>query len=200
MNTKDFIRKTMEGSPAVANFAKVTTMIALVAASVPTVMEAINSYRTGVSYGDSNKAFAQHRMWQKNFECTSKNKFKYIENPHGIQIGSIICMSGDILISGKKPGRKLPVLKWVGLNSVFEGDENLMEMISPISFAHGHKGVELEEDDGKDPVKGQLCPTQKLNETAIVVRVMRDNMTCEDLIYSTYTGELIKRNDAPCYC
>lgn len=168
------------------------TLIIAIAGAIPTVLGYYKSWQIGVPFDKTQIALEQNRLWQRNYEC-SKNEFRSVKNNHNIEVGTIICLSGDVLIKVQPPDEK-PVFWWVGLKTFESNDQAAIdlwfidraqaeEMLAPIVVAQSNSVV--------------LC--QKwLNNGRLLRRIEIQGQGCFDEIVNTYTGQVEKRDSAPC--
>jgi hypothetical protein len=77
--------------------------------------EFIDSLRAGVSWGSSNAAFEQKKLWEKNAGCFSPERIHKLKNQHNVEVGTLICDNGDVLISTQSPDDKYPNFTWIDL-------------------------------------------------------------------------------------
>jgi len=81
-------------------------------------MELYQSIITGTEWGKSHTALEQKQLWEANINCMQDNKFTYITNDHNVKIGTVVCASGDVLISAQKPDEDHPSFKWVSWGNI----------------------------------------------------------------------------------
>ena len=173
------------------------TLLIAIAGAIPTALSYYKSWKIGVPVDKTQIALEQNKLWQKNYEC-SRSEFISIKNHYNIEVGTIICLSGDILIKVQPPDTK-PIFWWVGLktfksdnqaaaiNLWLIGNAQAKEQITPIVVAQNNSVV--------------LC--QKwLNDGRLLRRVEIQGTGCFDEIVNTYTGQIEKRDKVPCnqYC
>ncbi len=106
----------------VKKLSAVVAIMLLIAGIVPTAMEAYKSFNLNVEFGSSNIANEQKMLWIKNFDCTSNNNLQYIQNEHLHTVGSLVCPSGDILISGRSKKSPYPVMQWVSFRVLLDAE------------------------------------------------------------------------------
>lgn len=168
------------------------TLIIAIAGAIPTVLGYYKSWKIGVPFDKTQIALEQNRLWQKNYEC-SNNEFQSVKNNHNIEVGTIICLSGDVLIKVQIPDAK-PMFWWVGLKTFESNDQagidlwfidraQAEERLAPIVVAQSNLVV--------------LC--QKwLDNGRLLRRVEIQGKGCFDEVINTYTGQIEKRDSAPC--
>lgn len=91
-----------------------------VMAAIPTFVEAYNAIRTGSGFGHASEFIDQGKLWQVNFECTKTGEFQEITNQFNVIVGALVCDSGDVLISAKRPQDDVPFYKWIDSGDVFK--------------------------------------------------------------------------------
>ncbi|HPF59067.1 MAG TPA: hypothetical protein PK820_09775 [Candidatus Competibacteraceae bacterium] len=168
------------------------TLIIAIAGAIPTVLGYYKSWKIGVPFDKTQIALEQNRLWQKNYEC-SNNEFRSVKNNLNIEVGTIICLSGDVLIKVQIPDAK-PMFWWVGLKTFESNDQagidlwfidraQAEEKFTPIVVAQNNSVV--------------LC--QKwLDNGRLLRRVDTQGKGCFDEVINTYTGQIEKRDSAPC--
>ena len=72
------------------------TVIIAVIGAIPTFVELYKSWDRNIPFGMSRMASEENKLWKKNFEC-SKGEFLSVKNELNIEVGTIICRSGDVL-------------------------------------------------------------------------------------------------------
>jgi hypothetical protein len=93
--------------------------IALLGA-IPTLVELRRSFTLDVPYGKSAEAEQQLKLWQVNFDCMNKLPvIKPIRNDKNVEVASVVCDTGDVLIVGTLPDRSKQ-MKWVSWNDVHD--------------------------------------------------------------------------------
>lgn len=168
-----------------------TIFIAIIGA-IPTALGYYKSWRIGVPFDKTQIALEQNRLWQKNYEC-SKSEFMSIKSNHNIEVGTIICLSGDILIKVQSPDAK-PVFWWVGLKTFESNDQAAIglwfinraqaeERLAPIVVAQNNSVV--------------LCQ-RWLDNGRLLRRIEIQGKGCFDEVVNTYTGQIEKRDSVPC--
>lgn len=130
-------------------------LIALLGA-VPSILELERSARLDVPFGEGSEAEKQLKLWKINFECLNRSPaFKPIVNDRYIEISSIVCATGDVLIVGKPPDKPRQ-MKWVAWSEVVP-QQGARTAASP--FAVIQVGAM-----GKDGADGGLKPQQRTSE------------------------------------
>jgi hypothetical protein len=165
--------------------------------AVPTYIEAFKSYTLGVPFGRSFDAREQNRLWQENFDCAQRANFSPIINKKKVEIASVVCESGDILLRGKRPDWEQPQLRWVSWNEVAPTHtvaKKSLALLDVIKSANASEPSPL--ILAQAPVTSVLCqrwvsPGQLLQRVAT-----RDG--CFDEVINTYNGRVIRRHPAPC--
>lgn len=165
------ILKWIKENPAVAS-ALVPFLMTGVFAAASATFEMYRAYITGVPWGQSHSAMQQTVIWENNFECMQGSKFHYITNDHNVQIGTLICPTGDVLISAKRPDDQHPSFKWVSWN-------NVSEVAMDFSFLNkAHAYTVIDSYYSKD---GYL-----------VQEVLQRDGICIRYYINTYTGEVVR--------
>lgn len=106
-----------KNNPAVAS-AVIPVLLTGVFAAASATFEMYRAYMTDSKWGQSHVALEQKALWEHNVNCMQGNKFSYITNDHNVQIGTIICPTGDVLISAQRPDDKHPSFKWVSWDNI----------------------------------------------------------------------------------
>ncbi len=173
------------------NWAFGTVFSVLIGSAPPTWIELYKSSTLGTSFGNSLQAEEQVAMWKKNFACMKDAKVNSLTNPHNIEIGVMVCDSGDVLISGKRPGDSNPAFRWVSVDKVIEGQEVGLSL-SFISSAQANN------------FRGDYLPyiilCQWFSGSRLIMRVAYKGRGCYDLEISPSTGGVVSSHAAPCSC
>jgi hypothetical protein len=171
--------------------AMVTSLVVAVGAAIPTVTELVNSLRLGVDYGESSRARDQQKAWETNFYCTRKADIQTFPSKYGIELGSVICPTGDVLIIGKKPDNLVPLFYWVRLSDII-GKEGIGLVAS--AFATGTL------DTSDNTAIPQLVICQRWVNGKILIQRIQTSKGCYDITIDTYTGRVIGSRPATCNC
>lgn len=167
-----------------------TAIIAL-AGTIPPAWEFYKSWDKGVPFGASQIASEENKLWKKNFEC-SKGEFISAKNDFNIEVGTIICRSGDVLLRIQPPGKGY-IYRWVGLDSLTSEKLALSDLL--INQAHANSEPEPIILAQNGPVV--LCQ-RWVDSRRLIRRVAIQGQGCFDEIVDTYTGRIEQRNGAPC--
>jgi hypothetical protein len=129
-------------------------LIALLGA-VPSVREIERSFRLDVPFGQGSEAEKQLKLWQINFECLNRSpSFKPIINDKDIEISSIVCATGDVLIVGKPPDKPRQ-MKWVAWSEVVP-QQGARTAASPFSVLQVAATSRDRADPGLKPKQGTI--------------------------------------------
>jgi len=149
----------------------ITTITPGIFAAAAATFEMYRAYATGAEWGKSYYAIEQKALWENNLPCMQNSKFSYITNNHKVEIGTVVCETGDVLISAKKPGQDHPAFKWVSWGKISTDSALNIDLISTaeagtiLSQHYNEKGElvqEVQEDDGSciryyiNPYNGQV--------------------------------------------
>lgn len=168
--------------------------IAIVGA-IPTYIEAFKSYSLGVSFGRSFDAQEQNRLWQENFECAQKATFSTTINKKKVEIGSMVCESGDVLLRGKRPEWDRHQLRWVSWNEVVPNETNKEHALLDF-FGSAYASGDY------DPIVLAQAPTSVLCQRWVgpgqLMQRIGTPMGCFDQVINTYNGWVLFSRPAPC--
>lgn len=168
-----------------------TLAVSLLGAT-PTIMEAAKAFDTGVPFGMSADAGEQNRLWKANFECAQKMQFQTIRTKRNVEIGSVICESGDVLLKGKLPDTDDYQYRWVSWNAIAHDKQAGLSL-----FGSAHAATE----SGAGFMRVQNSPNvicQRWVGKGTLLRRVATNRICVDELVNTYNGRVMKRNPAPC--
>lgn len=170
------------------------TIIISVIGAIPTFVELYKSWNRDTPFGMSRIASEENRLWKKNFEC-SKGEFLSVKNDFNIEVGSIICRSGDVLLRIQAPGQQ-SIYRWVGLDSLTSEKMALGNLF--ISSAHaGGAGGDLSPILLAQTNSTVLCQ-RWINSWKLLRRITVQGQGCFDEIVNTYNGRIEQRNSVPC--
>lgn len=147
------------------------TIIPGIFAAATATFEMYRAYTTGSEWGKSSYALEQKKLWEINFSCMQDKKFNYIKNNYNVKIGTLICESGDVLISAQKPDAKFPSYKWVSWNKITT-DIALNVFVSSAHAAH-------------------IINSYYTNEGYLVQEIVDENGTCIRYFINPYNGFVI---------
>lgn len=161
--------------------------------AIPTATELIKSFKLDVDWGTTKIVEEQHKMWKENFDCTQKKTATIIKNEFGATISVIICDSGDILLSGQKPGDKNPGFRWVPWESTLTTEvANGFSLVTEVIADTNVHSTNI--------VNEQRILCQRwLDQRHFVRRVMYSN-GCYDEVIDVYLGRIVQATPAPCTC
>jgi hypothetical protein len=163
------------------------TLAISLAGSMP---ELIGSLTKEVPFGKSADADEQNRLWRANIEC-AKNSGQIIRNRHNVEIGSVVCDSGDVLLKGKLPDADDYAYRWVSWNTIAPPAKTALSLVGTAHAAE-RPGPAMVRDQGPSVV----C--QRWVGNGQLLRRLSINKACVDEVVNTYNGRVIRRNPAPC--
>ena len=165
--------------------------------AIPSVMELINSQRLGVPFGRSVDAREQNQLWENNFACVQSAMFTTITNEYNVQMGSVVCPSGDVLLRCKRPEWRAPHLRWVAWGDVANaiGSD---KGESKFSWVNGLvPPAEAEDSPSLIPTQvSVLC--QRWVGNGLLLQRIGSPYGCYDQIINTYAGVVVSSRPAPC--
>jgi hypothetical protein len=159
--------------------------------AIPTYIEAFRSYSHDVPFGSSFNSEEQNRLWEKNFECAQKAHFVPITNKQNVEIASVVCESGDILLKGRLPDSELPQIRWVSWDDV--ASKKSHALLDIIKSANASEPARLVFAQAPTSV---LC--QHWVSPGRLLQRLATPEGCFDEIINTYNGLVISRRPAPC--
>jgi|WetSurMetagenome_2_1015567.scaffolds.fasta_scaffold329409_1 hypothetical protein len=165
-------------------------------ASVPTLGGVIKSISMGVSFTRVYDAEEQHRLFCENYDCIQKEPFTIIKNKFNVEIGSLVCESGDVLITGKRPEWDKPQYRWVSLESIAPSNRlnkanNLLEVFT-VAYAIAVDSLFLVQA----PPISVIC--QRWVGNGLLFQRISTSAGCFDQVINTYTGLVVSSNPAQC--
>ncbi len=170
------------------------TVIIAVIGAIPTFVELYKAWDRNIPFGMSRMASEENKLWKKNFEC-SKGEFLSVKNELNIEVGTIICRSGDVLLRIQTPGQT-SIYRWVGLESLTS--EKMAVANFFINSAHAARA-----DADLNPIllaqanSTVLCQ-RWVNSWKLLRRISIQGQGCFDEIVNTYNGRIEQRNSATC--
>lgn len=173
-----------------STLALITAFLVALTGAIPTITEGVKSLQLGVGFGSSRDAEVQLSAWKRNFECASGN-IQTIKNPFGVEIGSVVCPSGDVLIMGKGAGAHSYAYRWVEFSTVLEAA--LAVQLVPSAAAGGTSWT-----DADTMIASLLC--QKWVDAYHILRKVADNDGCYDVLIYAPTGAILSSTPSSCSC
>lgn len=153
-----------------------------------TVEEAVSAYLTGSEYGESVVAEEQKTLWKKNLTCLQNVKPVSIKNDHNIEVSTIVCPSGDVLVTAQKPGEADHASKWIGVDNLFQEETGVINFsFAPTAYADD----QITTWDPTDVQQVWLKCTYWSGD--YLVKVMTDGIGCMSYVVNPYTGQTVKR-------
>ena len=150
--------------------------------------EASRIIETGAAWGETVQAQEQHEMWKSNFNCTKTVTPVTIHNVHNIVVSSLVCPSGDILITGQRPEDKDPTFMWVSLDNVLAGDTSSMLDIFPKAYAYTGTNYQ-------SPYR--IICQRWVSRSVMYTRIHTGGM-CYDQYFDTYLNVVTSSNTVNC--
>jgi hypothetical protein len=111
----------------------VTALMTALAGTVTTGQQLISSFQYGVAFGQVGAASEQKKLWEANHSCLQSNKIKTVINQHNVEVGVLVCPTGDVLITGKAATAIAPTFKWVAWGESISTEISMS--LSPIPVA-----------------------------------------------------------------
>ncbi len=170
------------------------TIIITLIGAIPTFLELYQAWNRDIPFGMSRIASEENKLWKKNFEC-SKGEFISVKNSFNIEVGTIICRSGDVLLRIQAPGQE-SIFRWVGLDSLTPKKMAVGDLFINSAYANSANGALA-------PILlAQASPTvlcqRWITSSKLLRRVSIQGQGCFDEIVNTYNGQVEQRNSAPC--
>lgn len=185
------------------------TLVASVLGAIPTLLTAYRSFKYDVPYTKVEEASSQQELWAKNIECLRNAVFTPTRNPNGVEISSVVCASGDVLLSGKRPGWSTAQYRWVAWGTVAtdidtnkvaseeyqykDSDSNLHYAIWYPDNSH-HSGFQ------KVQYNSVVVLCQAMVQPGIMRQRIATNQGCFDQYIDLYKGMVIQITPAQCNC
>lgn len=162
-------------------FALIPSILTAFAAVLGDAHELYLSIKTGADFGKSDYAIEQSSLWGNNIQCFKDNQFTIVVNPHNVEVGTLVCKSGDILISAKQPDDQNPSYKWVSWKESIEPVDDSDASISLFPMAVAQE---------------QLCSVWIGG--GILIQVIAMPNGCFKQKIDTYTGRVIESTPVDC--
>jgi hypothetical protein len=166
--------------------------------SIPTVLELYRSSAYDVSFGDSVAALAQVNLWRKNFDC-AKTEFQSIINAHNIEVGSAVCVSGDVLLRSKEPNAQEYQYRWVSWSEI--GDASRKGISGKLVRSELIATAMADETESKPVQIAQTNPPlicQIWIGNNLLLRRYSTPSGCVEEIVNTANGRVVERRAARC--
>lgn len=160
--------------------------------AIPTYIEGVKSYTYDVTFGSSFDAQEQNRLWRENFECVKNVTFSPIINKKNVEIASVVCESGDVLLRGRRPEWEQPQLRWVSWNEVAPRETSAL--FDFVNSANASEMPYLVLAQGSST--SVLC--QRWVGAGRILQRVKTRNGCFDEVINTYNGSVVSRRSAPC--
>jgi hypothetical protein len=168
--------------------------------SIPTGIGIVNSYLHDVPFGSWAEAQKQNELWQKNSECLKSSTFTPIRNRDNVEIWSVVCESGDVLLEGRRPSWELPQKRWVAWNEIAPDRSpgkvfaNALSVV--VSQAHADES-DIKVQSGRIRLAQSLMCQRWVGNGLLLQRIATPR-GCYDQIVNTYNGWVVSNHPAPC--
>jgi len=161
-------------------------LIAACGSSVSMVgKELFDSYVTGTKFGQSSLAVEQQSLWKKNFTCLQDVEKTKIKNNYNVEISTLVCPSGDVLVTAQRPDDDVPSSRWIGL-------DGLIDDTGVIGFSFVSEAIAQQRKGGS-----YLLCSYWHND--YLVKVMTDGQYCVSYMINPYNGQTVN-TFASCGC
>ena len=108
----------LKRNPKVALTVVLPTILSAIIGVLNVTSEIYTSYTHKVGIGRGSYAAEQVALWQKNATCMQQAQFSTVKNTSNIEVSSLVCQTGDVLISVKRPEELSPSFRWIGWDNV----------------------------------------------------------------------------------
>jgi hypothetical protein len=166
--------------------------------AVPTYLDAIKSLVLGVPIGTSAEAQEQNGLWQKNFDCPQKHPFTSMKTKQEVEIASIVCDSGDVLLSGKRPDWEIPRYRWVSAKDLAPNAVASASHASMLQFISSAEAAEAPHVTLAQWGGSQMICQRWVGNGMLLQRFYSPPQGCYDQVINTYNGMVVNRYQAPC--
>ncbi len=174
-----------------------TAAVLAVLGAIPTARQIAKSYRYNVPYEAANDAEQQNNLWHKNKECLTDGTFRSITTENDIEISSLVCNSGDMLVVEKRSGWQSPRQRWISWSDVLAEKENEMAHtlinLSPAALAAWRKKIQLVQTDA-----ATLTCEQWVGKGLLLEHIRTAKNVCFDQVVNTFTGVVVSSTPVPC--
>jgi hypothetical protein len=163
---------------------------------VPTYVEAVRSHIVGVPFGRSVDAKEQNRLWEENIDCTRNAEFTMITNKKKVEIGSVVCESGDVLLRGKRPEWNQPHHRWVSWDEVAPSqgaDSKGSALLEIFRSAHAKEPNQIM----LAQVSSVVCQ-RWVSQGQLLQRIRTREGACFDEVINTFNGQTLSSRQVPC--
>jgi hypothetical protein len=165
------------------------TLLIAVLGAVPTFLETYKSYKLRVPVGSSREAEQQTALWQRNFECSKNSQFQTIKTQFNVEVGSIVCESGDVLLKSRPPAKEAQY-RWVSWGDIAPTKQSQVAFFS-VADANADTNPYVIRVQS-----GAMC--QRWVGNGLLLRRIRTSNGCIEEIINTYNGSVVKRYSVPC--
>ena len=175
------------------------SLIIGVMGAIPTMIEAVKAYQYDVPIFTSAAAERQLSLYKRNADCLTGAALVPIITKSNVEIATLVCDSGDVLLMGKRPGWRYPQQRWVSWDEIAPdstGQEfsfNLFQGIISSAHANEEGGIQV----------AQWGPTtiicQRWVGNGLLLQRIYATRGCFDQVVNTYNGWIVNRVWAPCH-
>ncbi|HVO67024.1 MAG TPA: hypothetical protein VMT12_11120 [Syntrophales bacterium] len=172
-------------------------LLTAIIGAVPAYVTLIRSIQLNVPIVKTFSAEEQNRLFLKNFECMRTRTATTITNKYNVDIQSLVCESGDVLVISKRPEWDQPQRRWVELDTVAPStnlkqvETKLLTLFSEV-YATETDRILL----AQASPESVIC--QRWISTGRLLQRIKKSTGCFDQIIDTYTGRVTSYKPAPC--
>lgn len=166
--------------------------------AIPTAIEAVKSYRYGVPIFSSYEAEKQNELWVRNSDCLKDVELSPVKTKSNVEISTVVCASGDVLLVGKRPEWALPQKRWIAWSDIAPDSSQVRTT--------GNTFIRLfPQANAAEPIEiqiAQLGPMtvicQRWVANGLLLQRIGTPQGCVDQVVNTYNGWVVSSNPAPC--
>ncbi|MGZ5649676.1 MAG: hypothetical protein ACXWG8_05030 [Usitatibacter sp.] len=200
----DDSRPSPAGKPAEANhprnwwqwFLVYPSIAMAMISAVPTLYQAYVSHKANVPFQMAFDAEEQARLWMVNEECTRNAQYTTILTPHQVEVGSLICKSGDVLLRAKRPEWDNPQLRWVAWSSIAASKDPARTNTGLLGLISSAQAQEFSIVHPSQNAPRVICQ-RWVGNGLLLQRVSMQN-GCFDQVVNTFNGWVVSSHPAPC--
>ncbi len=165
--------------------------------SIPTVLEAVKAYKHDIPMFSSYTAEKQTELYHRNLACLTGAKFNPIKTKDNVEISTLVCDSGDVLLVGKRPDWKFPQQIWVAWNDIASDiSQEKTGMTTLPNFFSQAIAAELGEIQLAQMDMIMIC--QRWVGDGLLLQRISTPQGCFDQVVNTYNGLIVNRS--PTWC
>ena len=167
--------------------------------SIPTVIEAVKSYKHEIPMFSSYTAEKQTELFKRNITCLTGATFNPITTKDNVEISTHVCPSGDVYLQGKRPGWRHSQQIWVAWNDIARDiSQEKTSMLTLPDFFSQAIAAESGEIQLAQVAMAMTIICQRWVGDGLLLQRISTPQGCFDQVVNTYNGLIVSSSPVSC--